>query len=240
MGRMDEFVKGKECGFMGDLSEFIVYEDQYIIVCHKPPGFPVQSARMGVMDLECACLNYLHRQKPDRQPFVGIVQRLDQPAEGLMAVAKDKRTAGELGKQVLDGRMEKTYLALAEGKIEPEEDDLEDWMVKDSRLRMGKIVHENDKGAKKAGMHYRVVDYREGKSLLEIRLYTGRFHQIRVQLSHRGWPLAGDLKYGGKGAAGKENLGLCAYRLQLIHPVSGKRMFWEIQPKGDAFVKWKV
>ncbi len=240
MEPMDGFVKGKECGFMGDLKELIVYEDQHIIVCHKPPGFPVQSAGTGVMDLECACMNYLHGQDPGRQPFVGIVQRLDQPAEGLMAVAKDKRTAAELGKQALEGRMEKIYLAVAEGRAEPEENDLEDWMIKDSRLRMGKIVAGNHKGAKKARMHYKVLDYGEGKSLLEIRLFTGRYHQIRLQLSHRGWPLAGDMKYGGAKDGARSDLGLCAYRLRLIHPVSKKEMHWKIQPKGDAFVKWRV
>lgn len=237
---MDGFVKGKECGFMRDFREFIIYEDQHLIVCHKPPGFPVQSAKTGVLDLEYACLNYLHSQNPDRQPFAGIVQRLDQPAEGLIVMAKNRKAAGELGKQVQDGRMKKIYLAVAEGRVEPLENDMEDWVIKDGRSRMGKVVPGNEKGAKKARLHYRVLDYREGRSLLEIQLSTGRYHQIRVQMSHRGWPLAGDTKYCGQAGGRECDMGLCAYRLRLVHPAMKKEMHWEIQPKGDAFSMWNV
>lgn len=223
---------------MKDFRNYILYEDKHLIVCHKPPGVPVQSARSGVMDLEYACLNYLHSQDPGKPPFVGIVQRLDQPAEGLMALARERNTAGELGKQVQDGRMEKTYLAVADGKAEPMEGTLEDWLVKDSKLRMSQIVPQGTKGAKKARLHYRMLEYRNGKSLLEIRLSTGRYHQIRAQLSHRGWPLAGDYKYNGHQNSPGCSLGLCAYRLRLIHPVSGKEMEWEIRPQGNAFAGW--
>lgn len=237
---MEEFVKGKECRFMRDFRECILYEDKQLIVCHKPPGFPVQSAGTGSMDMEYACLNYLHSKNPDIQPFVGIVQRLDQPAEGLMVLAKSRKTAGKLGQQAQDGRMEKIYLAMAEGKVHPLENDLEDWIVKDSRLRMGKVVSPDVKGAKKARLHYRVLEQREDKSLLEIHLTTGRYHQIRVQMSSRGWPLAGDAKYRKKDACPKGDLGLCAYRLRLSHPVTKEAMHWQISPQGNAFMGWNV
>lgn len=236
---MGKFVKGKECRFMRDFSKYILYEDSDLIICHKPSGFPVQSARTRVMDLEYACLNYLHTKEEKKQPFVGIVQRLDQPVEGVMVLAKNQKTAGELGKQVQDGRMKKEYLAVAEGRVEPVEGELEDWLIKDSRLRMGKVVSSNTKGAKKARLCYRVLEYCKGRSLLEIQLFTGRYHQIRVQLSHRGWPLAGDRKYNGMWKE-EDSLGLCAYRLCLIHPVSKKEMSWEIRPGGNAFNGWNV
>lgn len=224
---------------MRDFKNYILYEDKYMIVCHKPTGVPVQSAGTGTLDLEYACLNYLHGKNPGRPPFVGIVQRLDQPAEGLMALAKNKMAARELGKQVQDGRMEKTYLAVADGRVEPSKGFLEDWVAKDSKTRMGKAVTENTKGAKKAKLHYRVLSRSGEKSLLEIHLFTGRYHQIRIQFSHRGWPLAGDTKYNSKGGSRECGLGLCAYRLSLVHPASGKQMKWEIQPQGSAFVPWR-
>lgn len=219
---------------MKDFRECIVYEDEHLVVCHKPPGVPVQSAGVGVMDLECACLGYL------RQTYIGIVQRLDQPVEGLLVLAKDRKAAGELGRQVQDGRMGKTYLAVVEGRMGPSEGMLQDWLVKDSRQRMAKVVPKKIKDAKEARLYYKVLECREEKSLLEIRLFTGRFHQIRVQLSSRGYPLVGDRKYNihGKGQAG--SLGLCAYRLSLIHPVSGKEMSWEIRPKGGVFQDMQV
>ena len=123
---MWEFVKGKECRFMRDFRECILYEDKHLIVCYKPPGFPVQSAGTGAMDIEFACMNYLHRGNPHIQPFVGIVQRLDQPAEGLMVLAKNRKITGDLEGQVRNKKMEKVYLAVAEGKVEPLENDLED------------------------------------------------------------------------------------------------------------------
>lgn len=214
--------------------ESIVYEDGQILICHKPPGVPVQSARVGVMDLECACRNYL------RTAHIGIVQRLDQPVEGLVVLAKTKKAAGELGRQVQDGRMEKTYLAVAHGAVEPPEGMFTDWLVRDGQKRMAAVVPPGAKNAKEARLRYQVVERRGGMSLLKIRLLTGRFHQIRVQFASRGCPLVGDRKYGPQYGGGEKELGLCAYRLGLIHPVSGKEMYWEIRPKGSAFRGYEV
>lgn len=219
---------------MKDFKECIIYEDAHMIVCHKPPGVPVQSAGVGTMDLECACLNYLQKT------YIGIVQRLDQPVEGLMVLAKTRKAAGELSRQVQDGRMEKRYLALVQGHLEPSEGLLQDQMVKDGRSRMGRIVPPHTKGAKEARLRYQVLAESGGQSLLEIRLLTGRFHQIRVQLSSRGCPLVGDRKYGYQGGVKAAGLALCAYRLRLFHPVSGKEMRWEIQPGGDVFPDLQV
>ena len=214
---------------MKDFRECIIYEDGHLIVCHKPPGVPVQSAGVGVMDLECACLGYLG------QTYIGIVQRLDQPVEGLVVLAKTRKAAGELGRQAQDGRMEKIYLAVAEGSVEPSEGVMEDWLIKDSRQRMAKVVPPGTKDAKKARSYYKVMSSRDGKSLLEIRLCTGRFHQIRVQMSSRGYPLTGDRKYNPRGKEQPGDLGLCAYRLRLVHPATKKEMSWEIRPEGRGF-----
>lgn len=219
---------------MKDLRECIVYEDDHLIVCHKPPGIPVQSADVRVMDLECACLEYLH------QTYIGIVQRLDQPVEGLLVLAKTKKAAGELSRQVQDGRMKKIYLAVVDGSVEPSEGMMQDHLVKDSRNRISRVVPQKTKDSREARLHYRVLDRQDGKSLLEIQLYTGRFHQIRVQLSSRGYPLIGDRKYHPQGNAQTGSLALCAYKLSLIHPVSRQEMCWEIQPRGSAFSALKT
>lgn len=227
---------------MKDFAECIIYEDKHLIVCQKPPGVPVQSAGVGTLDLECACLNYLSRKNTTGtgQPYVGVVQRLDQPVEGLVVLAKTKKAAGDLGRQVQDGSMKKVYLAIADANVKPPEGELRDWLIKDSRTKMGKVVPEGTKGSKEARLFYRVLEYRDGKSLLEIRLFTGRYHQIRVQFSHRGFWLAGDSKYNPQGHSQAGGIGLCAYRLRLTHPVSGKEMSWEIRPQGEIFQGWKV
>lgn len=227
---------------MKDFSECIVYEDKHLIVCQKPAGVPVQSAGVGVLDLECACLNYLHEKQTNKAqtPYVGVVQRLDQPVEGLVVLAKNKKAAGELGKQVQDKRMKKFYLAVTDGEMKPSEGLLQDWLIKDSKNRMAKVVPEGTKGSKEARLRYRVLKCQDGKSLLEIQLFTGRYHQIRAQLAHRGFPLAGDGKYHPDGRSQADGIGLCAYRLCLFHPVSQKEMGWEIQPKGEIFQGWQV
>lgn len=217
----------------------ILYEDKHLLIYHKLPGIPVQSAGVGALDLECACLNYFHKsgKDPAKQPYVGIVHRLDQPVEGLLAIAKTRKAAKELSKQAQDGTMGKEYLALVEGEMEPAEGMLEDWLIKDSKSRMGRAVPEGTSGAKKARLLYRTLRRREAQSLLEIRLLTGRFHQIRVQLSYRGHPLVGDRKYNSNAQAGgaSEGIGLCAHRLRLLHPISREEMTWEIWPEGRAF-----
>ncbi len=225
---------------MKDFKECILYEDKHFIVCHKPPGIPVQSAGVGVLDLECACLNYLNGKENGqaRQPYVGIVHRLDQPVEGLLVMAKSKRAAKSLSAQVQDGKMGKEYLAVVQGKMEPAEGMLEDWLLKDNKKRMARVVPAGTKGAKEARLHYRVVESKGESSLVEIHLVTGRFHQIRVQFSHRGHPLAGDRKYNSQGSDSSEGIGLCAHRLSLIHPASNKGMSWEIWPEGRAFLGW--
>lgn len=227
---------------MKDFSECMIYEDKHLIVCHKPSGIPVQSAGVGTLDLECACLNYLHGKTANGagQPYVGVVQRLDQPVEGLVVLAKTKKAAGELGKQVQDGRMKKIYLAVADGNVEPTEGMLQDWLIKDSKKRMAKVVPQGMKGSKEARLRYRVLEYQDGKSLLEIQLFTGRYHQIRAQFSHRGFPLVGDSKYHPQGRSQAGGIALCAYRLCLIHPASGKEMSWEIRPEGEIFQGWQV
>lgn len=220
---------------MDDFKKCILYEDKHLIICHKLAGIPVQSAGVGTLDLECACLNYLSGSGGE---YLGIVHRLDQPVEGLLAMAKSKKAAKELSRQAQDGRMGKEYLAVVEGEMEPEEGLLLDWLIKDSKDRKGRVVPQGTKGAKEARLRYRVLRRRQGESLLEIQLETGRFHQIRVQFSHRGHPLTGDRKYNAKSGGAGQGIGLCAHRLSLIHPASGKEMSWEIRPKGQEFLKY--
>ncbi len=224
---------------MDNFEKYILYEDKHLLIYHKLAGIPVQSAKVGTLDLECACLNYFHRngKDPTKQSYVGIVHRLDQPVEGILAIAKTKRAAKELSRQAQDGTMGKEYLALVEGEMEPAEGMLQDWLVKDNKSRTGRAVPEGTAGARRARLLYRTLRRQEAGSLLEIRLLTGRFHQIRVQLSHRGHPLVGDRKYNAnaKAVGSSGGIGLCAHRLQLLHPVSKEEMTWEIQPEGRAF-----
>ena len=133
----------------------------------------------------------------------------------------------------------KDYLAVTEGVPGKQEGIFIDYLKKNGKANMSQAVPENTPGAKKAILHYRVLDQKEmnGKSraLLKIKLETGRHHQIRVQLSHAGIPLLGDRKYNPSGEKGT-SLGLCSCGLEFKHPKTGKIMKFETEPQGTAFL----
>lgn len=214
----------------------IVYEDRQILVCRKPQGIAVQSAGVGTMDLEHAVKNYLAEKDPGKIPYLAVVHRLDQPVEGLVVFARTRKAAGILSRQIQDGTMEKQYLAVTAAVPEQPEGILEDYLTRD-RSRKGSpavIVPPGQKDAKKARLAYRVLEKSDGRTLLEIRLYTGRYHQIRVQMAGHGMPLTGDRKYNPQDH-GSDRLALCAYRLSFCHPETGKPAAFRIWPENPVF-----
>lgn len=199
----------------GFCREDILMEDNDILVVHKHAGMAVQNARMGQMDLEHALLNYLAKQTRAETPgqartqipYLAVVHRLDQPVEGVLVFAKNKDAAGKLGRQVKDGTMKKEYLAVCEGKIEKQGvQKFEDFLVKDGRSNTSRVVQPGTAGAKKAVLEYEVIRTQENRTLVQIHLGTGRHHQIRVQFSHAGYPLAGMQNMGRK----RKDLWRCA------------------------------
>ena len=237
----------------------IIYEDEQILVCRKEAGLPVQSGRVQTMDLVSMLKNHLReKQRDGMEPYLGIVHRLDQPVEGLLVFAKTKKAAASLSAQVQDGRMEKSYLAAAviSGRNLPDEGVLENWLVRDTKTNRSRIVEKKEAGAKSARLEYRILQRRrltEGAgetALVQIHLFTGRHHQIRVQMAGAGMPLVGDRKYGqpelqeygrAEGKAGvtekkeKISLALCAWSLSFLHPSTGRQMEFQCEPEGEAF-----
>lgn len=212
----------------------ILYEDDAILVCHKPAGIATQSSRIGQMDLVSMVANY--RSRKGEEPYVGLVHRLDQPVEGVMVFGKTKKATGALSAQVSSRQIVKQYYALVEGCPKEEEGQLTDYLLKDGRTNTSRVVKEKDPAAKKACLSYRVVRRLEKQSLLLITLHTGRHHQIRVQLAHAGFPVTGDRKYGHlQEGASYMPLGLCSCRLSFCHPETGKMMEFAIHPEGPAF-----
>lgn len=228
------------------IKETIIYEDKDLLVCHKPAGMAVQSARFGTMDMENALKNYLAVQNPGKMPYLGIVHRLDQPVEGLLVFAKTPQAAKDLSRQISSGQTRKEYLAVTSVKPLKSEGILEDYLKKDSRSNSSHVVTPGSAGAKKARLYYREVQELEDsrteskkRILLRIRLETGRHHQIRVQLAHAGMPLLGDRKY-----HPQENvrlpLGLCSCRLVFLHPKTKKEMIFHVWPKGETFAGFQI
>lgn len=216
------------------IEDTILYEDKDLLVCHKPAGMPVQSRQVGSQDMEHALLGYLARKKEPL--YLAVIHRLDQPVEGILVFAKNKKSAAGLNKQMQDGKMDKYYLAVTSKIPEKKSGRLEDWMIKDAKSNTSRIAKESEAGKKKAVLEYQVLKEKEEKALLEIHLFTGRHHQIRVQTANAGFPLYGDTKYNPELAGTKEwvQIALCAYKLKFVHPITKKQMKFEL-PTPEQF-----
>ena len=196
---------------------------------HKPAGIATQTARLGERDLVSEVKNHLADNSHEKNPYVAVINRLDQPVEGLVLMAKDEKTATFLSRQLTESEIEKYYQARVYGHMPSESGTLEDWIKKDAKTNLSMISDKGDKQAKKAVLEYRVIATDEETDTVDIRLLTGRHHQIRLQFSHAGCPLVGDRKYGSEEsgayseAAGIKNIYLKAYKLVFTDPSDRKK-----------------
>ncbi len=206
----------------------ILYEDSAIIVCVKTAGVATQTKQIGQKDMESMLRTY--RMQKGEPSYIGVVHRLDQPVSGVMVFAKTKEAAADLSKQVSTKRADKYYYAVTDGVPDKSKGTLEDYLLRDGKTNLSKVVSSKETGAKRAELSYEVLAKTDEKALLNIKLATGRHHQIRVQMAHAGWPLVGDRKYNFKAnmTAGSEPMGLCSYKLGFHHPVTKKKLEFEI------------
>lgn len=238
----------------------ILYEDNNIIVVHKPAGIATQTARVGQRDMVSEVTGYLACKEQEtvlpqvksesKIPYVGLIHRLDQPVEGILVFAKDKQSAAALSKQIADDRMEKYYYAVVCGQDFPDKGELADYLLKDGKTNTSRIVPKEVKGAKPAKLCYEILKRKQTEAsdgeikqiaLARIHLQTGRHHQIRVQMHHAGMDLLGDYKYAERTAVSLsehmkiKEIALCAYRLEFDHPKTKRNMQFEIMPEGKSF-----
>lgn len=164
--------------------------------------------------------------------YLGVVSRLDVPVSGIVLFARTSKAAARLNEQFRTRSVEKTYLALVEGMMDPPEGECVDRIREDERHRKVWLTREPE--GKEARLRYETLFRTKERSLLTIRLDTGRKHQIRVQLSGRGFPILGDLKYGARSTFPK-GIALHAFRLAVNHPTTNVRMEWTAPPPPD----WK-
>mgnify|MGYP000868870819 FL=1 len=218
----------------------ILYEDENLIVAHKPPGIGVQTAHIGQQDMVSELKNYLAQ----KQPYLGVIHRLDQPVEGILVFAKTKKVAADLSQQIKGMDFNKEYIAVVCGKPPSGKKRLVDYLEKcGSKAKVHDQADENN--AKRAALQYEVISQKETEkgsiSLLRILLETGRFHQIRAQLSHSGHPILGDSKYANSESRiiseelNIRNVALCANKLAFMHPISKKKMEYNTSPDNPVF-----
>ena len=210
----------------------IIYEDNHIIVVEKKPNISSQGDKTGDIDMITLVKNYIKEKysKPGNV-YLGLVHRLDRPVGGIMIFARTSKSASRLSNQVREKTFRKKYLAVVDGKIENKMGTLEDYLYKDERNNISKVVNKDKKNAKLAKLDYEVLKYDEVKdlSLIKINLHTGRHHQIRVQLSNFNHSIFGDQKYGTRGK-GKQ-IALWAYELTIEHPITKEKMTFKDLPE---------
>lgn len=236
----------------------IRYEDAEVIVAHKPPFLAVETRNFRQQDLLSVLIN--RRSENGEAAFIGIVNRLDQPVEGLLVFAKTKSAAAAMSAGLRAGDFVKEYLAVAVGVTE-ESGTLIHTLKRDGRTNTSAVVPAGTSGGKEARLAFERLAIVDEKSLLRIRLDTGRHHQIRVQFAAIGHPLLGDAKYGGTAASGGtvvcggagnggrqsggsgkradapmgQPLALCSSRLVFTHPRTKEVMEFHTAPTGAGF-----
>ena len=215
----------------------ILYEDNHIIVVLKPQNIPSCEDESKDRDLLTMIKDYVkEKYNKTGNAYVGLVHRLDRPTGGVMVFAKSSKAAARLSEQMKDGDFEKRYYAVLCGIPKEDQAILTHYLKKNAITNTVYVCPPLTEGAKFAELDYRILEKKGDFCLADVRLHTGRSHQIRVQMNAIGCPVYGDMRYGGEKAK-KGYLALWAYYLAFTHPVSGKRLVFRVEPPKDV-VPW--
>lgn len=209
-----------------------IYISKNAVAVIKPVGMPSQSDPSGDLDLMSATSDMLSARGED--PHLWLIHRLDRNVGGIVIFARNKQSAAELSKLVAGEGIGKRYLAITDGV--PREGEYRSYLYKDSATSKAYVVKSARRGAKEAVLHLSRIAEAEGKSLVSVKLSTGRFHQIRAQLSSEGTPLTGDKKYGSRDQYAKAPaLFACELSLTLL----GEKINLSALPNTDKY-PWSV
>lgn len=218
-------------------SEFrVLFEDNHCLAVEKQAGQLIAEDATGDVTLSDLAKQYLAEKynKPGNV-YLGVVHRLDRPVSGIVLFTRTSKAAARLAKQFREKIVRKTYLAWVQGSPERDSEMLEDWLLRSTNRNVTRVSREGVEGAKLAQLTYSVQERASDRTLLEIELHTGRHHQIRVQLSSRGWPILGDVKYGGPKCNNPKALALHAASLSFEHPTTRER----VELSADLPAAWK-
>ena len=218
----------------------VIYEDNHIIIVNKQSGEIVQGDKTGDRPLSDIVKDYIKEKyaKPGAV-FLGVVHRLDRPVSGLVVFARTSKALTRLNKMFAEGEVHKTYWAIVKRRegVRREGDEwhtLEHWLVRNENQNKSYAYDHERPNAKKAVLKYRTIAHSDNYTLLEVRLLTGRHHQIRCQLAAMGCPIKGDLKYGAPRSNPDGSISLMARRVEFIHPVSKESITVEAPIPNDT------
>ncbi|AIW40363.1 MULTISPECIES: RluA family pseudouridine synthase [Paenibacillus] len=218
----------------------VLYEDNHVLAVVKPVNVPTQEDASGDPDLLSLLKEDLKiRHNKPGNVFLGLVHRLDRPVGGAMIFAKTSKAASRLSESVRSRHFHKLYTAVLNGVPTAPQGRLTHYLLKDSRTNTVQAVRPGTAGAKEAILEYRMIGQADGLSLVQIKLHTGRSHQIRVQMQAIGCPLYGDQKYGGNLSRPGQQLALWSLLAGAPHPVSKDDMrFHSLPPVQFPWNEW--
>lgn len=200
-----------------DLEPLVLFSDNHLLAVNKPVGLLTQDSGTGLYNLEDWAREWVQVEKnKSGEVFLNAVHRIDKAASGVVLFARTSKALSRLAEDVRKRNCRKIYHALVEGAPENSSDELVHWLTHEHHR--AEVCREGDKGAQRAVLRYKEIGTFGAFSLLEIDLETGRYHQIRAQLSAIGCPIAGDEKYGAKAMHGEQGIALHHRRLEITHP----------------------
>ena len=203
----------------------ILYEDNHLIAINKVAGDLVQGDQTGDQPLVEKVKSYIKKKyhKPGAV-FLGVIHRLDRPTSGVVLFARTSKALSRINKQFNHRKTEKTYWAIVSLEISPSNTSLTHWLKRNTKVNKSFAHDQEIQESKKAVLHYKKIKELDRYAVLEIRLETGRHHQIRCQLTHIGFPIKGGLKYGAKRSNPDGSIDLHARSLAVDHPTTKERI----------------
>lgn len=214
----------------------VLFESNQLLVINKPSGMISEQNPFEALTAESMAL--AHVGSKIRDPYVGVVHRLDRVTSGVLLFAKKRSVLKQLNQWFADRKIQKTYLAIASTPPSPSQGTLEHYLFTDKTAKKA-LVYDHPRGSTKpARLHYRALEVNEYGTLLEIKPSTGRFHQIRAQLSYIGCPIVGDVKYGGS-VLSPNSIALHAWKIKLPDALNESPIEFEAPPSSGVWANFK-
>jgi 23S rRNA pseudouridine1911/1915/1917 synthase len=203
----------------------VLYEDNHLIIINKKTSEIVHGDKTGDVSLSDDVKSYLKEKynKPGNV-YLGLPHRLDRPVSGIVLFTKTEKSLSRLNKMFMAGTVYKTYWAIVENPPQKTEDTLIHYVIRNEKQNKTFVFEYENGNAKQAILIYKVLYSFKKYYLLEVKLKTGRHHQIRCQLAHIGCPIKGDLKYGSKRSNPGGGISLHARKISFLHPVTGSQV----------------
>lgn len=214
----------------------VLYEDNHFLIVNKPAGVLVQKDKAGSEDnLEEMAKAYL-KQKYNKEGnvYLGIPHRIDRPTSGVIIFCKTSKALERINEMFQRREISKTYWAIVKGCPERQHANLVHYLKRNEKQNKTYVYENETTGAQRAELNYSVLSTSNNYALLEVDIITGRHHQIRAQLSHIGFPIKGDLKYGFDRSNRDGSISLHAREVSFIHPVTKEKIVAKASVKNDT------